>query len=225
MHSPKHWLLLLAAAPLPAFGQACGGFTDVPPAAFYCNNVEWMRNRNVTLGCTLTEYCPNGFVLRSQMAAFMNRLGTVLTPTILRVTDAAFDGTYDPQAVGCVSSPVPPPSNPPSMPGSHPRQASFVASLWNHNASGTKLVEARFVVSTDGGTTWNPTSGDFQFKHSIAAGQDLTLALNGGPFELDTTSTYQFAVQATTNNPGVTVLGDCQMTVRIENRNGTSSPF
>lgn len=216
MRFPRIGLLLLAAAPLSAFGQTCGGFTDIPPAAFYCNNVEWIKNRNVTLGCTLTEYCPNNNVLRSQMAAFMNRLGSVLTPTILRVTDAAFDGDYDPPAVGCVSTAV--------APVNYPRQASFVASLWNFNSDALKLVAARFVYSTDGGTTWTPTA-DFEFGQTLSAGEHRTLAFNGGPLDLDTTSTYLFAVRTSTNNPGVNIQGDCQMTVRIENRNGASSPF
>ena len=37
----------------------------------------------MTLGCTATEYCPQNNVTRLQMAAFMNRLGNALTPTIV----------------------------------------------------------------------------------------------------------------------------------------------
>jgi hypothetical protein len=211
-------MLLLALAPLPAFGQACGGFTDVTPANFFCNDVEWIKNRGVTLGCTATLYCPNNNVLRSQMAAFLARLGRTLTPTILRVTDAAFDGDYDPEQFGCVSNPVPPDPNP------HPRQASFVVSLWNFGTVAIKLVLARIVYSTNGGMTWTPTA-DFEFGHTLTAGEHKTLTFNGGPLDLDTTSTYVFAIRTTTNNPGVDVSGDCQMTVRIENRTSGSSPF
>ena len=34
-----------------------------------------MKNRGITLGCTATLYCPNDYVTRLQMAAFMYRLG------------------------------------------------------------------------------------------------------------------------------------------------------
>ena len=44
----------------------------------FCPNVEWIRNRAVTLGCTSALYCPVDSVTRLQMAAFMNRLGTAL---------------------------------------------------------------------------------------------------------------------------------------------------
>jgi hypothetical protein len=218
MRSLRKWMLLLALAPLPAFGQACGGFVDVSPANFFCNDVEWIKNRGVTLGCTATQYCPNNNVLRSQMAAFLARLGRTLTPTIMRVTDSAFDGDYDPFMVGCISTPVPPGDNP------HPRQASFVASLWNFGTVAVKLVAARLVYSTDGGANWTPTA-DFEFGHTLTAGEHKTLALNGGPLDLDTTSTYLFAIRTTTNNPGVMVSGDCQMTVRIENRTSLLPPF
>ena len=56
----------------------------------FCQNVEWIKNRKVTLGCTSTTlYCPNDRVSRLQMAAFMNRLGTALTPLVLRAEIAS----------------------------------------------------------------------------------------------------------------------------------------
>ncbi len=86
--------LVLAA---PAMAQNCAGFTDVvddgvAPGAF-CPNVQWVKNRSITLGCTsATLYCPTNNVTRLQMAAFMNRLGTALTPdgsrTVSRTTRA-----------------------------------------------------------------------------------------------------------------------------------------
>jgi hypothetical protein len=70
--SYKAIVLAGALVAAPAFAQSCVGFVDVAPADFFCANTEWMKNRAVTLGCTdTTHYCPNEFVLRSQMAAFM----------------------------------------------------------------------------------------------------------------------------------------------------------
>jgi hypothetical protein len=62
----------------------CAGFVDVDdtsgPTAGFCADVTWIRNRNVTLGCTATQYCPFQNVSRIQMAAFMRRLGEALFP-------------------------------------------------------------------------------------------------------------------------------------------------
>ena len=59
----------------------CAGFTDVQSSDSYCNAVQWLKNRAITLGCTsATLYCPADVVTRASMALFMNRLGVALTP-------------------------------------------------------------------------------------------------------------------------------------------------
>ena len=58
----------------------CAGFTDVEDTSPFCGNVTWLKNRSITLGCAPGLYCPNDFVSRLQMAAFMNRLGDSLFP-------------------------------------------------------------------------------------------------------------------------------------------------
>ena len=77
----------LSRSPLVSAGagaQSCAGFVDVPASDGFCPNVEWLKNRSITLGCTdTTHYCPTASVTRLAMAAFMNRLGTALTPTAL----------------------------------------------------------------------------------------------------------------------------------------------
>jgi len=90
---PVLFLALLALAPR---AQAqCAGFTDVSGTTIQptCANVAWLKNRSVTLGCTATEYCPNEGVGRLQMAAFMNRVGNVLTPKVFSTEDNG--GTLD----------------------------------------------------------------------------------------------------------------------------------
>ena len=58
-------------------GQCTGPspFTDVLQANPFCKNIERLTAYNppVTLGCTVTEYCPGNNVLRDQMAAFLAR--------------------------------------------------------------------------------------------------------------------------------------------------------
>ena len=220
MRALRKWILLalFAFAPLPAFGQQCGGFTDVDPADFYCNNVEWMKNRAVTLGCTATLYCDNDFVLRSQMAAFMNRLGNVLTPVILRATDSAAGQTYALPFILCESTATP------VAAAAYPRQASFTATVMNFNANATKTMQGRLMYSTNVGASWVPT-GDSVMWQTVDPGERSTLALTGGPLDLVAGETYLFALELTTNAVAATVDAECQLNVRIDNRNGTSTPF
>lgn len=215
--------LSLALTSLPAFGQQCAGFADVPSSNGFCQDIEWIRNRSVTLGCLSPplQYCPNGLVDRSQMAAFMRRLGDALTPDIIRTIDAAFDGTYNPNGIGCISAPYPITGSP-----DYPRQASFAAILYNFNPTpaSPKGVQGELVYSTDAGASWQQT-GDIVAWHTIDPGKPSTLPLVGGPLNLVVGSTYQFAIRAITNDPTVSISGECQLNVRIESRTGAASPF
>jgi hypothetical protein len=67
-------LLIPVLAASPARAQSCAGFSDVFVTDFFCADVTWLRNANITLGCTGTAYCPNNNVTRGQMALFMRRL-------------------------------------------------------------------------------------------------------------------------------------------------------
>jgi hypothetical protein len=81
-------------APAPDANAApCAGFTDVDDTSAFCPNVEWMKNRGITLGCAPGLYCPSDPVSRLAMAAFMNRLGTYLPPTLVDSTGKAFATT------------------------------------------------------------------------------------------------------------------------------------
>jgi hypothetical protein len=67
--------------------QFCPGaspwvFDDVQASDSACPAITWMALNNITLGCQLLGpsdrlYCPNDFVSRKAMAAFMYRLGTI----------------------------------------------------------------------------------------------------------------------------------------------------
>ena len=74
---------ILAVATGPASAAACAGFTDIDEASAFCADVQWIRNRAVTLGCSPTAYCPDNAVTRLQMAVFMSRLGKALQPAYL----------------------------------------------------------------------------------------------------------------------------------------------
>ena len=48
-------------------------FTDVPVTHQYFKYIQKMRELEITVGCTTTEYCPSSLVTRGQMAAFLIR--------------------------------------------------------------------------------------------------------------------------------------------------------
>lgn len=84
----KLWWAVAAIVVLLGAGVLGGGlvarathdFPDVPDGAFYHDDVTWIKDRNVTLGCGGGNYCPNDFVTRGQMAAFLHRMGTGGSP-------------------------------------------------------------------------------------------------------------------------------------------------
>jgi hypothetical protein len=130
-------------------GPPCGGFGDVDPASPFCPNVEWLKDRKVTLGCTAGEYCPDAPVLRLSMAAFMNRLGTALTGTVLSTQAQPGAIDLDSAPVVCQTADF--------AVVEFPRAAAVDAVV-----SGQGTAVANFIVepvaSFDHGVTWAPLS-------------------------------------------------------------------
>jgi hypothetical protein len=214
------------AAPVPVFAQ-CAGFSDVLTSSGFCANVEWVKNRGVTTGCgTGTTYCPNDPVSRLQMAAFLNRLGTAITPALISVEGIALTGvlgTAD-QPVGsvgviCSSGDVP-------ITG-YPRKILLngVASLWP-DGSGRFVVHP--VVSTDNGASWARIGGNVYIAHERAAGGQNIAIPTTTTADLAVGTTYRFALflrvlaGSTAVNFG---QGECRLTVAVFSRDGTSSPL
>lgn len=56
-----------------AYERTVPVFTDVPAAHPFFKYIQKLRELNVTLGCTDTEFCPDAHVTRGQMAAFIIR--------------------------------------------------------------------------------------------------------------------------------------------------------
>ena len=81
------------------------------------------------------------------------------------------------------------------------------------------------MYSTAGATGPWTSTGDAVMWQTIDPTERTTLALIGGPLNLNVGSTYHFAIRTSTNNPLDTVSGECQLNVRIESRTGAASPF
>lgn len=80
-----HWtvigiLVIGALLVAPAAVWASHQFTDVSDTNTFHEDIDAIADARVTIGCNPpanTEYCPDDFVTREQMAAFMNRLGAL----------------------------------------------------------------------------------------------------------------------------------------------------
>lgn len=209
--------LALALVSAGAGAQSCAGFVDVPASDGFCPNVEWLKNRSITLGCTdTTHYCPTASVTRLAMAAFMNRLGTALTPTAL-VQDAT-PGAITISSTGsehCISTAFPV--------AGYPRTATVNGSF-AATASGAVTFRAVTVYSTNGGATWTPTGTHFARSTSGAAEWSSSNSI--GAVNMAVGQTYLFAVRVLNEAGTVQLAGShCQLHALIGNRNGTSTPF
>jgi hypothetical protein len=216
-------LALVVALGAPASHAApCAGFSDVDTASGFCKNIEWIRNRGVTTGCGTNVYCPLDFVTREQMAAFMNRLGTALTPTRLYVDNVIATG----QNLGSgimvcqtVDFAV----------TDYPRTATMHAVV-----SGGVSVDVTLQVvpmySTNAGASWNAFGGAVFASAGPAAGNAAyTAPVVTQAFNLAVGTSYRFALALSRNAGGAVVAtagnSTCQLAVDIRSRTGASSPF
>jgi hypothetical protein len=206
-------VVLLASPAVQA--QDCAGFTDVAFNNRFCPNVEWVKNRSITLGCASTSlYCPGDPVTRLSMAAFMNRLGRALTPQVVFEEASAGFLDLDQPKVLCATAELPIDDYPRTMHG------NFSVSA----VSNDPLTWEASLAQGVGGGAWFP---GLVHRYSKLAGGwthlsgQRRVALNPG-----TSVRYGILVSRANNS----VSGDfaafaCQLTVVLNNRNGTSSPF
>jgi hypothetical protein len=212
---------LAIAANGTAAAAPCAGFTDVVDTvvgAAFCQHVEWLKNRAITLGCTsATLYCPNDAVSRLQMAAFLNRLGTALTPVQLRVDAASGAVDLDTGTVVCQTTDF--------AAEDFPRRA-FVDLSFTGTAMADVNLAADLAMSTDGGGTWTNLN-TVTNRGSVAANQWGGLS-DVGYADLNVGQTVRWGVRMTRGGAlGTTDLSDgrCQLRALVYSRDGTSSPF
>ena len=236
----KRWLVKFAlmvvatGAPGIAAAQQCVGFGDILQSSPFCANVEWVKNRGVTLGCgDGSNYCPNDPVTRLQMAIFMNRLGRALSPEIL--SQQVFDNgggsgvalpgdSPAPALVRCLTAET--------AATVYPRHAvanATFSALSDGNPAGYRIF---LLVSANNGpfTNFDTVLPSVAHRGTAQATVYGASALTE-QIILQPGSSYKFAIGVRRdNNPDVVTTGNfdvirCQITVTIDNRNGTASPF
>lgn len=219
-------LALVAGWTSGASAQNCAGFTDVPASSSFCPNVEWLKNRGITLGCTSTTlYCPTDPVTRLSMSAFMNRLGKALSPEVLTVESAA----------GAMVLPAAAPlprtcATADSTATNYPRSVTIHASLTALANASAVAWRAFVAYSYDNGATWLTVGVPLIAMRASSAANQWSGASPALTFDLEPNLPYRFAITLQRDDllPGTTgnfMQTHCMLTATIDNRNGTSSPF
>lgn len=201
-----------------ALGAPCAGFSDVEDSSAFCGNVEWLKNRQITLGCTSsTLYCPAAAVSRLAMAAFMNRLGTALTPAQLPVDASPGAIDLDAGLVVC--------QTPDFAVTDYPRRA-YVDLSFSGRANADVGVAADVAMSTNGGASWTNLN-TVANRGFVTANQWGTLS-DLGFADLDVGQSARWGVRMGRGGiAGASDLADsrCQLRVLVHSRNGAASPF
>ncbi|HKB69736.1 MAG TPA: S-layer homology domain-containing protein [Thermoanaerobaculia bacterium] len=55
-------------------------FTDIPATSPFCKHVNYLASRQIVLGCTTTQFCPNNLISRAQTAMLLARSQPPLYP-------------------------------------------------------------------------------------------------------------------------------------------------
>ncbi len=207
-----------SALPLRAEAAPCAGFGDVDDSDPFCGNVQWVRNRQITLGCSVPgSYCPHEPVIRASMALFLQRMGLRLQPEFLAGSQGV-NGPIDPAVVRCVVTPL-------NLPW--PRIIEGIGAFSTIGNAGAADIAVQFVESTDLGVNWNPVSP----LHAASVGDQgsANLVLLLGPRLLAASTQYLYALRisrvagsSTTGNPA---NGSCRSLLSIGNRNPSTPPL
>ena len=215
-------LMLVLGLASAARADPCPGpspFTDVNPSDSFCTNTEWLANRSITLGCATGMFCPSQVVTRAQLAIFMNRFATALAPATYYVTGAAQTADFASPVVRCQTASI--------VIGQYPRVAHMI-SMTNFDTPTAGIdLHAVPVYSFNSGATWNEF-GQRAFA-SLYPGStpvyDVTTTQFSRDLDLTPGFIVRFGVRISRSSGSGTVSSNCSLRARIENRNGTGSPF
>ncbi len=113
------------------------GFEDVPPSNIFYDDITWLRDEGITKGCNPPAnllFCPEDFVTRGQMAAFLSRALHLPQPTSSNwFSDddgLVFEGDIDRLASAGITKGCDPPENMmfcPDEPVTRAQMATFLA--------------------------------------------------------------------------------------------------
>jgi hypothetical protein len=160
------------------------------------------------------------------MAAFMNRLGTTLTPEIL----------FQQAVSGAITLPGEPPApaerrcfTADTLAAPYPRQVLISGALAGLADSNDVSWRAFALFSTDGGASWASFPGNVALRAGSGPGGWSTATVTERA-DLAPNLTYRFSIGVRRDNVDAGTIGNfvdsrCQLAATIFNRNGSSPPF
>lgn len=189
-------------------GLVCTPFTDVDAASAFCPNVQWMKERGVTVGCTSTLYCPSQPTTRAQMALFMNRLGNVLQDAVTKV-ETTFSGNPDAGDVVCQTADLPAADYARAVKGD-------AVAMVPGGGGGAAQVGWAIVASVDGGANWVPLAPAVPAQLQDGLWANVRLS---GDRDVAPTEVVRYGVQLTRiSGGGQTGVGRCVLRLATGNR-------
>lgn len=219
--------LLLAVGE--AMALACPGpseFGDVAQADVFCTDASWLANRGVTLGCGGGNFCPAQNVTRGQMALFMQRLGTTLSP--VSVSSSGFS-----QALAT----LPTASSPASVAevicrtgtiaaASYPRLVVLSGWASFQVNGGSSLMRVYPAVSTDGETGWDRHGPDVFNQQLMAAATPHSFPI-AAHIPLQANKSLQVGVYPRRVGGTATGLnnGECRLNLLVFSQTGGTPPY
>jgi len=199
----------------PAVSGACAGLADVAASSAFCDEVDWLVNRQVTLGCGGGNYCPDADVARLSMAAFMRRLGGALTPVATALEQSIGPVDLDVVRRACAVD----------VAVSGFARTIAIDAILTATASNPATLRARLVQSLDGGTTWQALTTEravLTLPSQRWTGVRLLGERAASPGE-----NVRFALEFERDGLGNIDLADarCHLRALTGNRNPTHAPF
>lgn len=176
-------------------------FGDVPNSNPFHDQIDFLAERGVTLGCGGGNFCPNANVTRQEMAAFLERSARALSPVVLASTETV------PSLTGNICE-----TETHTAPFDQIAVLDASAYVFDSNAAGR--VKAKPTVSVDGGSYF-PVSDTFFMTESVADGESASTN-STGHYNLQAGRTYQFAVGSLTGTAAAET--GCQLIVTISHR-------
>lgn len=137
-------LAVSASIALPGFGVATEFFTDVPEAHVFFKDIAWLGASGITRGCNPPAndaFCPDDYVTRGQMAAFLSRgfgLAATEEDFFTDDDDSVFESDINRLAAAGVTRGCNPPANDqfcPSDSVTREQMASFLVRALNLGGS------------------------------------------------------------------------------------------
>lgn len=195
-------------------GQHCAQFDDVDATNPFCRDVEWLRNRAITQGCTPFAFCPADPVTRLTMAAFLDRLGGTIGPAVETSSFEIFQAW--PTSVGTCFTGV----------SQRPHPAHVVVDLI---VSGVPSAAATLSFEPVQGLVAGPPPTGLAIGPSMRVTADASRALAvrlAGSVDVEPGTAYSVGVRFSADTLGFT-LSDVRCIVRKQlfDRVGTHAPF